>query len=365
MPATLRTPRPAAEVCYTPGMRDHLDPSEHPAKAAPNGRSGPSPQGEGPSAVSARGRGRSQKGASPALDAEAFESLRRYLFSVAYRMLGSATEAEDVVQDAYIRARDVHPDDVRSLKAYLSTIVTRLCLDHLRSAKAQREVYVGPWLPEPVPTNDLLAQPAEATEQADEISLAFMVLLERLTPEERATYVLREAFAYPFEEIGAVLGKSSAAVRQLSHRAKERIAAGGSPRFTASPETQRELAERFIAASRVGDLDALTSLLAENVTGWGDGGANRTAARRPTVGRDAVIRLTTSGYRKFFGEAKLSFADVNGSTAILFWRDSKLDNVVTIFAENDRIQLIHAVLNPDKLAYLERRLRETGYPIPA
>ena len=120
-------------------------------------------------------------------------------------------------------------DEVQSLKAYLSTVVTRLCLDHLRSAKAQREVYVGPWLPEPVLTNDLTALPAEATEQADDISLAFMLLLERLTPEERATYVLREAFAYPFEEIGAVLGKSSAAVRQLSHRAKERIAAGGHP----------------------------------------------------------------------------------------------------------------------------------------
>ena len=149
---------------------------------------------------------------------DAFAELRPLLFSIAYRMLGSATEAEDIVQDAYLRARDVRQDEVQSLKAYLSTIVTRLCLDHLRSAKAQREVYTGPWLPEPVLTNDLLAQPAEATEQADEISLAFMVLLERLTPEERATYVLREAFAYPFDEIGAVLGKSSTAVRVLGNR---------------------------------------------------------------------------------------------------------------------------------------------------
>ena len=191
-----------------------------------------------------------------------------------------------------------------------------------------------------------------------------MLLLERLTPEERATYVLREAFAYPFEDIGAVLGKSSAAVRQLSHRAKERIAAGG-PRFTASPETQRQLAERFIAASRMGDIAALTSLLAENVTGWGDGGGARRATRRPTVGRDAIIRLTTSGYKKWFQGVKITFADVNGGTAILLWMESKLEAVITAYAQDDQIQQIHSVLNPEKLAYLERRLRETGHPVPA
>ena len=231
MPPTLPATRPASAVWYTPWMYDHPDPSDL-QMTTPQGSQGPSPSGEGPSAVSTRKRGRSHATQAPALDAEAFESLRRYLFAVAYRMLGSATEAEDIVQDAYLRARDVRVDEVQSLKAYLATVVTRLCLDHLRSAKVQREVYVGPWLPEPVLTNDLTAQPAEATEQADDISLAFMLLLERLTPEERATYVLREAFAYPFEEIGAVLGKSSAAVRQLSHRAKERVAAGGTPVYS-------------------------------------------------------------------------------------------------------------------------------------
>jgi RNA polymerase sigma-70 factor (ECF subfamily) len=344
-------------------MHDHPDPTDHHVNT-PNGSQGPSPSGEGPSAVSARKHGRAQEPQAATLDAEAFESLRRYLFSIAYRMLGSATEAEDIVQDAYLRARDVRQDEVQSLKAYLSTVVTRLCLDHLRSAKAQREVYTGPWLPEPVLTNDLTALPAEATEQADEISLAFMLLLERLTPEERATYVLREAFAYPFDEIGAVLGKSSAAVRQLSHRAKEHLAAGGT-RFTASPETQRQLAERFIAASRVGDIGALTSLLAENATGWGDGGAARQAARRPTVGRDAIVRLTASGFAKWFKGVQVTFADVNGGSATLLWKGSHLEAVITLYAKDDQIQLIHTILNPEKLAHLERRLRETGHPIPA
>ncbi|MBA3528737.1 MAG: RNA polymerase sigma-70 factor [Propionibacteriaceae bacterium] len=297
------------------------------------------------------------------LDADAFESLRRYLFAIAYRMLGSASEAEDIVQDAYLRARDVRADEVHSLKAYLATVVTRLCLDQLRSARAQREVYIGPWLPEPVPTADLTQagdvtnRPAEATEQADDISLALLVLLERLTPEERATYVLREAFAYPYDEIASVLGKSSAAVRQLSHRAKKRVAAGR-PRFQTSPETQRALAERFLAASRGGDLGALTAILAADVTGWSDGGGVVRAARRPIVGRDAVARLIVGQASKWLHDVTTTFASVNGGIAALYWRDGHLINVLILDADASGIHAILAVVNPEKLAYLERRLGE-------
>lgn len=351
---------------YTGPMRDHPG---HPDPLAlpdlPAAPAAPALPGQdrvvrpSPPAAPAAGGGRlpAEPARGALLDAAAFEGLRRYLFAVAYRMLGSASEAEDIVQDAYLRARDVRVDEIQSLKAYLATVVTRLCLDHLRSARVQREVYVGPWLPEPVPTADLVTLPAQAAEQADEISLAFLVLLERLTPEERATYVLREAFAYPYDEIAAVLGKSSAAVRQLSHRAKERVAAER-PRFQASPETQRALAERFLAASRAGDLGALTTMLAADATSWGDGGAAIGAARRPIVGRDAVARLIARGMEKWLKDTSATFALVNGGIATLLWRGGRLQSVVTFEADAERIHGIRTVVNPVKLAYLERRLGE-------
>src|SRR5215207_10742299 len=184
------------------------------------------------------------------IDPQTFTALRPYLFSIAYRMLGSASDAEDVIQDAYLRMLRTSPRDIRSPKAYLSAVVTRLCLDLLTARKAERETYHGPWLPEPVLTDDLESSPETATESREDISLAALVLLERLTPEERATYVLREAFDYPYDEIAPILGKSIPATRQIAHRAHQHLA--DRPRFVASPENQHRLAERFLTAAREG-----------------------------------------------------------------------------------------------------------------
>src|SRR5215218_1855656 len=212
------------------------------------------------------------------IDAEVFETFRPYLFSIAYRLLGSASEAEDVVQDAYLRALGSARTDIASPKAFLSTIVTHLCLDALKSARVTRESYVGPWLPEPVPTQNLLS-PAESAEQADDISLAFLVLLERLAPEERVAYVLREAFDESYDQIATILGKSVAATRQLAHRARERVN-DGRPRFSVSRTEHESLTSQFLTAAREGDLPTLIAGLMPDVVLLTDGGGKAQAARR-------------------------------------------------------------------------------------
>ena len=217
--------------------------------------------------------------------------LRPYLFSIAYRFVGSASEAEDLVQEAFVRYVAAQPAEVQSERAYLSTIVTRLCLDHLKSARTKREAYVGPWLPEPVLTEQGELGPLESAEQRDLVSLAMLVVLERLSPEERAVFVLHEAFDYPFAELGTLLGKSAPACRQLFHRARERIAAGRT-RFSAPRAAQQGLVDQFIAAARRGDIRSLASALAEDVTAWGDGGGKVFAARLPIAGREAVLRFS-------------------------------------------------------------------------
>jgi RNA polymerase sigma-70 factor (ECF subfamily) len=287
------------------------------------------------------------------VETQTFEALRPYLFAIAYRMLGSASEAEDVVQDAYLRSTGA--DTIRAPKAYLSAVVTRLCLDRLKSARATRETYLGPWLPEPVPTADLAATPLEAVEQRAEISLAFLVLLERLTPEERAVYVLREAFDFPYDEIASILDTSVAASRQLAHRARERIAEGR-PRFVASPEEQRRLTERFLAATQDGDLRSLTELLAADVTLWSDGGAKAQAARRPLRGRDAVTRWLLGVIVKAPPGMTSTFEAINGGAGLLLWDRDDLINATLVDVFDGQIAAIRMIVNPDKLAYLRRRL---------
>jgi RNA polymerase sigma-70 factor (ECF subfamily) len=286
--------------------------------------------------------------------AEDFESLRPYLFSMAYRLLGSASEAEDVVQDAYLRLGTAKADEIASPRAYLGTIVTRLCLDHLKSARVARESYLGPWLPEPVPTADLDPTPDEAVERREEISLAFLLLLERLTPEERAAYVLREAFDEPYDQIASVLGKSVAATRQLAHRARAHVA-GGRSRFPASPREQERLTERFLAAAQRGDIQALTEAMATDVTLWSDGGDKALAARRPIAGRDAVARLLIGLMANLPADAHFSLAAINGGTGVLLWVGGELFSATTLDVAGDRVQGIRTVVNPDKLAYLARR----------
>ncbi|MDQ3693314.1 MAG: RNA polymerase sigma factor SigJ [Chloroflexota bacterium] len=295
------------------------------------------------------------------IDAAEFEALRPYLFAIAYRLLGSASEAEDIVQEAYLRARDA-AEEIRSIKAYLATIVTRLCLNHLTSARVMREAYPGPWLPEPVPSGDADPAGVEAVARGEEVSLGLLVLLERLTPEERAAYVLREAFDYPYDEIGLILSKSVAATRQLAHRARERIAAGRR-RFTATPEQQRRLTERFLAASRRGDLPALMEILAADVTAWADGGEKRPrAARRPILGRDKVARWLVVVLSQGYPEARATTAEVNGGVALLLWSGEELAAAAMIDVAGERIAELRFLVNPDKLAYLQRRLGGPGPP---
>jgi RNA polymerase sigma-70 factor (ECF subfamily) len=301
------------------------------------------------------------------MDAQDLEQLRRYLFAIAYRMLGSASDAEDIVQEAYLRWQGADQATVRAPRAYLSAVVTRLCLDELKSARVTREAYHGPWLPEPVPSAELLLlddrelTPQERVERQEDVSLAFLTLLERLTPEERAAYVLREAFDYDHAEIADVLGKSVPAVRQLAHRARQRVGASQT-RFQASLEEQRKLTERFLAAAWQGDLRGLTELLAADVVSWSDGGAETLAARRAILGSDAVARRMIGLALKVYADVATTYEPLNGGMGVLFWRGEQLLNATVATVADGRIQAVHSVLNPHKLAYLRARVRPPTSP---
>jgi RNA polymerase sigma-70 factor (ECF subfamily) len=292
---------------------------------------------------------------------EDFQSYRPLLFSIAYRMTGSASEAEDIVQESYLRYHTAAPGAIRSLKAYLSTIVTRLALDHLKSARAQREQYIGPWLPEPILTSDSALVALQRVEQRESITTAFMVLLETLTPHERAVFLLREVFEYEYAEIGQMLGLSLANCRQLFHRAQARLAERRQ-RFTATREAQQRLLERFLLACQQGDVAALAETLAEDVVAWSDGGGKVSAARQPVVGSEKIVRFVAGLLRKALADLRVEIAEVNGMPALLLFEGARLWNVCGIEIANDRIQTLNAVLNPDKLAYIQRQVaaREQG-----
>src|SRR5260221_3093110 len=265
-------------------------------------------------------------------DVDLFQANRTALFGVAYRMLGSATDAEDVLQDAWLRYSAAQPAELRSVKAYLTTIVTRLCLDRLKSARNTREEYVGPWLPEPVATDDR-RQPEHALSQAESVTLAFMVLLETLSPEERAVFLLREVFDYEYDEIAEMLETSAANCRQLFHRAKGRIAER-KPRFRAAIGEKRPLVERFVRAFSEGSEAGLTSVLAEDIGFWSDGGGKVLAARRPIFGREHVVSLLM-GFRRTapaigvpLESVTLDIVEVNGEPAVLLRVDGRLDGAV-------------------------------------
>ena len=290
---------------------------------------------------------------APADHLAAFQKHRPLLFSLAYRLLGRATEAEDVLQDAYLRFLGASLAEIESPKAYLCTIVTRLCLNQLTSARAQRETYVGPWLPEPVLDTDHpeLTGPEARAIESDTISLAFLVLMERLTPAERAVFLLREVFDYEYSEIAGILDRSEAACRQLFSRAKDHIAAER-PRFQASPEEHRRLLEQFTRAATNGDLDGLMTLLADDVTAWADGGGKvRGAALRPIRGRANVARFLIGVTARFApAGAQYAVADVNGKPTLLVRRsDGTPAVVVSIDVDRARIRHIWAIGNPDKL----------------
>jgi RNA polymerase sigma-70 factor (ECF subfamily) len=300
---------------------------------------------------------KSVKGGS-VIDAATFQSLRPYLFSVAYRMLGSAAESEDVVQDAWLRSASA-PDGLASPKAWLTTVVTRLCLDHLKSARVQREEYVGPWLPEPVPTA-AVATGEDLVARQESITLAFLVLLETLSPAERAAFLLREVFDRDYDEVADTLETTPAAARQLVHRAKTRIEEGR-PRFTASPDGQREIVAAFFAAVQEGDLTDLERYLAADVIYTADGGGKVAAARKRVHGAATVARLMHALVHKAAvaadatpGAWTTDVGSLNGESALLVHHRGRLDTVFVFSTEDGRITAIRAIRNPDKLAWLEQ-----------
>jgi RNA polymerase sigma-70 factor, ECF subfamily len=286
---------------------------------------------------------------------ESFETYRSYLFSIAYRMLGSAMDAEDMIQETYIRYQSAQPETIHSLKAYLTTILTRLCMDQLDLARRKRELYVGPWLPEPILTTITsdaadAADPEKRVETEESISLAFLVLLEQLQPFERAVFLMREVFEYSFAEIAAMLGKSEAACRRSFSRAKPHLRAHR-PRFPASRQTQQQLLDGYAQAVETGEMKTLMNLLSEDVVLWTDsGGKVRTAALRPITGRDAVARFSV-GTRRFRPQGyHAERAEVNGQPAMLLRSGDQVFAVLTIEVEAEHIRAIRIIANPEKLA---------------
>jgi RNA polymerase sigma-70 factor (ECF subfamily) len=273
--------------------------------------------------------------------ADAFEAHRAMLLGIAYRMLGSRAEAEDVVQDAFLRWRSAPRAEVRSDRAYLATVVTRLCLDQLKTARARRETYVGPWLPEPVRT--------DAPTDTESISLAFLVLLESLTPIERAVYLLCEVFDHSHAEAAEIVGRDEAACRQLLHRARAHVAARR-PRFAPSQDAHRRLLVGFAAACAAGDLAGLRRLLAEDVSAWADGGGKAFAARRVVRGADAVARYYLGVTARAPRGSTLEVAEVNGWPALLARVAGRLASVIALETDGERVYAIRAIVNPDKLA---------------
>jgi RNA polymerase sigma-70 factor (ECF subfamily) len=286
--------------------------------------------------------------------ADPFRQHRPLLFSIAYRMLGSASDAEDVVQDAYLRWRRVNPLDVRSPKDFLSTTVTRLAMDHLRSARARREVYVGPWLPEPLVGVDE-RDPIANVQIAESLSLAFLVLLERLTPTQRAAFLLREVFDYEYSEIAPILEKSEANCRQLVQRAKQRLEAG-TPRFEPNTAAADDLTRRFLDACTTGEMDGLLALLANEAVAWADGGGKFSAARRPVVGANRVARFVTGVLGKWRSVGEVVVAPVNGGVGLLHRVAGRLRGVMTVSTNAGRIQSVFIMVNPEKLRATPRPL---------
>jgi RNA polymerase sigma-70 factor, ECF subfamily len=283
---------------------------------------------------------------------ESFESYRTYLFAIAYRMLGSAMDAEDMVQETYLRYSATPKDAIRSLKAYLTTILTRLCMDQLHLARRTRELYVGPWLPEPILTATTPESdgPEKRVETEESISLAFLVLLEQLQPFERAVFLLREVFEYEFVEIATMLGKSEAACRRSFSRAKKHLSEHR-PRFPSSPQTHRQLLTGYFQAVKTGEMTTLTNLLSEEVTLWADaGGKIKQAALRPITGRDAVARFSLGTVRFLPEDYRVEMAEVNGQPAVIIRTGGRALLVLTIEVEAEHIQTIRLIANPEKLA---------------
>ena len=280
---------------------------------------------------------------------ETFADLRPYLFTVAYNMLGSVMDAEDMVQEAYLRWQRAG-EVAESPKAYLTAVTTRLCIDHLRSAKVQREAYIGPWLPEPLVT--AVSPTAEENVTLSEtLSLAFLVLLESLSPTERAVFLLRQVFEYDYAEIAAIVDKSEANCRQMVRRARQHIEAGR-PRFDVPLPQQEALVTQFTAACVAGDVEGLINLLAEDIEVWSDGGGKATAARKVIVGRSQVARFLLGVMRLAPDNAETQFALINGQLGLVARVNGRPLLVMALEVGDGRIHTIRNILNPDKLKHI-------------
>jgi RNA polymerase sigma-70 factor (ECF subfamily) len=290
---------------------------------------------------------------------EAFEHYRVLLFSIAYRMTGSASDAEDLVQETYLRYQASEGEEIVSLKAYLTTIVTHLALNYLKSARVAREQYMGTWLPEPILTSEDGGFPGAAIEQQETLSLAFLRLLEALSPPERAVFLLHEVFDYPFSEIGMMLSKSPANCRQIYHRARQALQ-DKRGRFEPEPQRQRQLLLSFLSASQSGNMGELTNLLAQDAVSWSDGGGKVQTNPKPIYGQLAVARFWQSVTHKIERPLTFTQAEINGNPAILYWDEGSLVGVLSLTLSEADIQEIYALLNPEKLAYLQKQLFGRG-----
>lgn len=287
---------------------------------------------------------------------ESFETLRNYLFAIAYRMLGSGMEAEDMVQETWLRWDQTDQSAVKNPKAFLAKTITRLCLDRLKSAQTKREHYVGEWLPEPLLTNPSdslmgLNAPDQMIELAESLSFAFLHMLERLTPAERAVFLMREVFDYDYAAIAEVMGKKEAACRQLLSRAKSSVAAER-PKFDTTPIEHQQILSQFATACMSGSMEGLLAVLAEDVVEYSDGGGVRKAALKPIIGADRVARFMLGLMKQATDDYALGFTHVNGRPAILISLDGEPYSVMILQIEGGKIRRIFSQLNPEKLNQL-------------
>ncbi len=280
-----------------------------------------------------------------------FEQYRGLLFSIAYRMLGSVADAEDMLQETFIRWQQTEDQDIRSPRAFLVTVISRLCINQLQSSRAQREQYVGEWLPEPI-TTDPGSDPLWLIKIDESLSMAFLLVLERLTPIERAVFILREVFDYEYAEIAAILGQSEPNCRQILRRARQHIG-GARPRFKISHRKKKDLLERFLAATTTGDMESLVALLASDVVLQSDGGGKAVAVPNLVRGVDNVARGAMGGLQKLLPRDLVHrLVDINGEPGILSYLGGKPFSVLTIDAGESHIRAIYVLTNPEKLSHL-------------
>lgn len=276
-----------------------------------------------------------------------FEHYRSYLFSIAYRMLGSVMDAEDMVQETFLRWEKVEPDRVQSSKHYLSKMVVNLCIDHLRSVQVERETYPGVWLPEPIMSSQPQAM-METLMQTESVSMAFLMLLETLTPLERAVYLLRSVFEFEYAEIAEIVHKSEANCRQIAHRAHDHISQKR-PRFPVSAQEHEHITHQFIKMCVNGDVEGLVALLADEAILYSDGGGKVKAALRPVLGAERVARLIFGVLSKAPTNIQIALHTINGQLAIVTYVGGKLEQTMTFDIRENRIHTIFVVRNPDKL----------------